>query len=189
MKVGNQPNQSPRNPGGLTNRQHAPLGRHHPARPTPSPRRLPQNTRVVHRTWQPEHHDRRRISERSPNPSLIPTAQIHFEHLAHHIAGREPRETEESTIEARWDELLPAYQVPAANSARYPRNTPSLITTGRNERRATQNVAVIAGPRPVFPPGAKESRARRLQRTGARRACRAVVGLGWRCGQRAVRGD
>jgi uncharacterized protein YndB with AHSA1/START domain len=41
--------------------------------------------------------------------------QIHFEHLADHIAGREPRDIEDSNIEARWDELLPAYQDLAAN--------------------------------------------------------------------------
>ena len=36
--------------------------------------------------------------------------QIHVENLATHIAGREPGDTE-----ARWDELLPAYQDLAAN--------------------------------------------------------------------------
>jgi uncharacterized protein YndB with AHSA1/START domain len=36
--------------------------------------------------------------------------QIHVENLADHIAGRERRDTE-----ARWDELLPAYQALAAN--------------------------------------------------------------------------
>ena len=41
--------------------------------------------------------------------------QIHFEHLAGHIAGRKPRDTEDSSIEARWNELLPAYQDLAAN--------------------------------------------------------------------------
>jgi uncharacterized protein YndB with AHSA1/START domain len=41
--------------------------------------------------------------------------QIHFEHLADHIAGRVPRDIEDSNIEARWDELLPAYQDLAAN--------------------------------------------------------------------------
>lgn len=40
--------------------------------------------------------------------------QIHFEHLADHIAGRVPRDIEESKIEARWEELLPAYQDLAA---------------------------------------------------------------------------
>ena len=40
--------------------------------------------------------------------------QIHFEHLTDHIAGREPRDIEDSTIEARWLELVPAYQVLAA---------------------------------------------------------------------------
>jgi uncharacterized protein YndB with AHSA1/START domain len=34
--------------------------------------------------------------------------QIHFEHLADHIAGRQPRDIPDSNIEARWDELLPA---------------------------------------------------------------------------------
>jgi uncharacterized protein YndB with AHSA1/START domain len=41
--------------------------------------------------------------------------QIHFEHLTDHIAGREPRDIEDSKIEVRWDELLPAYQALAAN--------------------------------------------------------------------------
>ena len=41
--------------------------------------------------------------------------QIHFEHLADHLAGREPRDIDDSTIEARWNELLPTYQELAAN--------------------------------------------------------------------------
>jgi uncharacterized protein YndB with AHSA1/START domain len=41
--------------------------------------------------------------------------QIHFEHLADHIAGRRPRDVGEDDIEARWDKLLPAYQHLAAN--------------------------------------------------------------------------
>ncbi len=41
--------------------------------------------------------------------------QIHFEHLADHLAGREPRDVEEGNIEARWNELQPAYQDLAAN--------------------------------------------------------------------------
>ena len=40
--------------------------------------------------------------------------QIHFEHLADHIAGREPREIEESKLNARWEELLVPYQALAA---------------------------------------------------------------------------
>ena len=36
--------------------------------------------------------------------------QIHFEHLADHLAGREPRDLEDSDIEARWEALAPAYQ-------------------------------------------------------------------------------
>jgi uncharacterized protein YndB with AHSA1/START domain len=42
--------------------------------------------------------------------------QIHFEHLADYIAGREPRDTEDSNIEARWNELVPAYQDLAAQA-------------------------------------------------------------------------
>ena len=41
--------------------------------------------------------------------------QIHFEPLADDIAGRKPRDTEDSSIEARWNELVPAYQDLAAN--------------------------------------------------------------------------
>ncbi len=41
--------------------------------------------------------------------------QIHFEHLADHLAGREPCEAQEDDIEARWSELLPAYQQLATN--------------------------------------------------------------------------
>ena len=37
--------------------------------------------------------------------------QIHFEHLAAHIAGRE----RSADTEARWEQLLPAYQAMAAN--------------------------------------------------------------------------
>ena len=42
--------------------------------------------------------------------------QIHFEHLADYIAGREPRDTEGSDIEARWNELVPSYQDLAAKA-------------------------------------------------------------------------
>jgi uncharacterized protein YndB with AHSA1/START domain len=41
--------------------------------------------------------------------------QIHFEHLADAIAGGEPRAGDESAIEARWNELAPAYQELAAD--------------------------------------------------------------------------
>jgi uncharacterized protein YndB with AHSA1/START domain len=37
--------------------------------------------------------------------------QIHFEHLAAHIAGRERSDD----VEPRWEQLLPAYQAMAAN--------------------------------------------------------------------------
>jgi uncharacterized protein YndB with AHSA1/START domain len=40
--------------------------------------------------------------------------QIHFEHLAAHIVGREPRDIEDSDIEVRWNELLPPYETLAA---------------------------------------------------------------------------
>ena len=36
--------------------------------------------------------------------------QVHVEDLAAHLAGREPDDTD-----ARWDELLPAYQALASN--------------------------------------------------------------------------
>ena len=42
--------------------------------------------------------------------------QIHFEHLADYIAGREPRDTEGSDVEARWNELVPSYQDLAAKA-------------------------------------------------------------------------
>ena len=42
--------------------------------------------------------------------------QIHFEHLADYIAGREPRDTDGSDIEARWNELVPSYQDLAAKA-------------------------------------------------------------------------
>jgi hypothetical protein len=41
--------------------------------------------------------------------------QIHFEHLAAAIAGGEPRAGDDSAIEARWNELAPAYQELAAD--------------------------------------------------------------------------
>jgi hypothetical protein len=47
--------------------------------------------------------------ERGIPVTLLPAygagIQIHVEHLADYICGREPRE-----VEARWNELLPAYE-------------------------------------------------------------------------------
>ena len=54
------------------------------------------------------------VEDRGIPIDLLPAygagVQIHVENLATHIAGREPGDTE-----ARWDELLPAYQDLAAN--------------------------------------------------------------------------
>jgi uncharacterized protein YndB with AHSA1/START domain len=41
--------------------------------------------------------------------------QIHFEHLADYLAGGEPREVDDSSVEARWVELAPAYEELAAD--------------------------------------------------------------------------
>jgi uncharacterized protein YndB with AHSA1/START domain len=63
--------------------------------------------------------------------------QIHVENLAAHLAGREPGDTE-----ARWDELLPAYQDLAGNP-QWQAERATLMTFLRAQRRSV--LAIIEG--------------------------------------------